>query len=203
MKLTTSTVVLALAATVSAQAPNLEAILALMPIDLVAAMSYFPQTFVAGVMAGAAMPTDVSALFALAPGIPTADRPKLESEYLQFLSQVAPLMPTPTKGPSSSSKPSSSPSVTSSPSSTAAPSSTSGSSKAGNSSSGSSKNSGASSGASSHSGHSNSESDSESESDSDSDSDSSSSSSSKTNGAAKIAASFVAVVAVAAAGAMF
>ncbi|KAJ2459058.1 hypothetical protein GGF42_001695 [Coemansia sp. RSA 2424] len=202
MKLTTSTVVLALAATVSAQAPNLEAILALMPIDLVAVMSYFPQTFVQGVMAGATLPTDVSALFALAPGIPTADRPKLQSEYLQFLSQVAPLMPTPTKGPSSSSKPSSSPSVTSSPSSTAA-SSTSGSSKAGNSSSGSSKNSGASSGASSHSGHSNSESDSESESDSDSDSDSSSSSSSKTNGAAKIAASFVAVVAVAAAGAMF
>ncbi|KAJ2580297.1 hypothetical protein GGH95_002663 [Coemansia sp. RSA 1836] len=199
MKLTTSTVVLALAATVSAQAPNLEAILALMPIDLVAVMSYFPQTFVEGVMAGATLPTDVSALFALAPGIPTADRPKLQSEYLQFLSQVAPLMPTPTKGPSSSSKPSSSPSVTSSPSSTAAPSSTSGSSKAGNSSSGSSKNSGASSGASSHSGHSNSESDSESESDSDSDS----SSSSKTNGAAKIAASFVAVVAVAAAGAMF
>ncbi|KAJ2400684.1 hypothetical protein GGF41_007868, partial [Coemansia sp. RSA 2531] len=107
-------VVLALAAAVSAQAPppNLEAIMAAMPNDLVAAMSYFPATFIQGIFNGSPMPTDVAALFALAPAIPTADRPKLESQYLQFLAQVAPLLPTPTK-PTVASSPSSSPKPTS------------------------------------------------------------------------------------------
>ncbi|KAJ2864214.1 hypothetical protein GGH94_003078 [Coemansia aciculifera] len=207
-------VVLALAAAASAQAPpNLEAIMAAMPNDLVAAMSYFPATFIQGIFGGAPMPTDVSALFALAPAIPTADRPKLESQYLQFLAQVAPLLPTPTK-PTSASTPSSTPKTTPSPSSSpsSAPSSSnsgsvSGSNSGSNSGSGSSKlgqssdsvkktdSSDSNKSSDSHSGDSNSE--------SGSDSSSGSGSSSKNNGAAKVAASLVALVAVAAAGAMF
>ncbi|KAJ2117335.1 hypothetical protein IW146_000825 [Coemansia sp. RSA 922] len=202
-------VVLALAAAVSAQAPppNLEAIMAAMPNDLVAAMSYFPATFIQGIFNGSPMPTDVAALFALAPAIPTADRPKLESQYLQFLAQVAPLLPTPTKptvasSPSSSPKPTSgSSSPSSSPSSVPSSShsgshsgSSSGSSKAGQSSDSEKK---------TDSSDSNKSSDSHSGDDiSESDSSSDSGSSSKNNGAAKVAASLVALVAVAA-GAMF
>ncbi|KAJ2490394.1 hypothetical protein IWW37_003211 [Coemansia sp. RSA 2050] len=191
-----ATVALALAAAVSAQAPppNFEAIIAAMPNDLIAVMTYFPSSFIQGVFAGAALPTDVSALFALAPGIPMADRPKLESEYLQFLAQIAPLMPTPTKASSST--------PTSTPKTTATPTSAS-------SHSGSHSNSGSSSGASSDSGSSKAESssgsdkesDSSDSSDSESESESDSSESSK-NGAAKVAVSFVAAVALAA-GAMF
>ncbi|KAJ2832555.1 hypothetical protein GGI24_001187 [Coemansia furcata] len=202
------TVVLALAAAVAAQAPpNLEAIMAAMPLDLVAAMTYFPPSFVQGILGGAALPTDVNVLFSMAPKIPMGDRPKLESEYLQFLSQIAPLMPTPTQ-PTSASSPSSTPKTTSTETSSAKPSS-SDAPHSGHSSE--SSNSGHSSDSVKESNSANSESDSVSHSDShsgdshsesDSGSNSDSDSSSKKNGAAKVAVSFVAVVALAA-GAMF
>ncbi|KAJ2039176.1 hypothetical protein GGI03_002434 [Coemansia sp. RSA 2337] len=206
-------VVLALAAAVSAQAPppNLEAIMAAMPNDLVAAMSYFPATFIQGIFNGSPMPTDVAALFALAPAIPTADRPKLESQYLQFLAQVAPLLPTPTKptvasSPSSSPKPTSgSSSPSSSPSSvpSSVPSSSHSGSHSGSSSGSSKAGQSSDSEKKTDSSDSNKSSDSHSGDDiSESDSSSDSGSSSKNNGAAKVAASLVALVAVAA-GAMF
>ncbi|KAJ2461751.1 hypothetical protein GGI02_005623, partial [Coemansia sp. RSA 2322] len=131
MKFAVSSVVLALVSAVAAQG-NIEAILAAMPADLVAVMTYFPASFIQGVMGGGSLPTDVNQLLAMAPGIPTADIPKLSSEYVAFLSQVATLLPQPTgttKAPASST-PSPTTAASSSHAATSAPSSHSGSASA-------------------------------------------------------------------------
>ncbi|KAJ1860779.1 hypothetical protein LPJ73_001239 [Coemansia sp. RSA 2703] len=90
--------ILAIASVAAAQGnPNLPQILAAMPADLVAAMSYFPTPFIASLMAGSeALPTDVNSMLALAPGIPSKDIPKLSSEYVSFIREVSSLLPTPT-----------------------------------------------------------------------------------------------------------
>ncbi|KAJ2725626.1 hypothetical protein GGI07_001126 [Coemansia sp. Benny D115] len=95
--------------------PNLASIMAALPEDLVAAMSYFPTSFIQELMGGnGALPTDVNSLLAMAPGIPTQDIPKLSSEYVEFIKEVGPLLGTETAAPTkASSTASAEPTVTS------------------------------------------------------------------------------------------
>ncbi|KAJ2512001.1 hypothetical protein GGI11_004894, partial [Coemansia sp. RSA 2049] len=95
----TTTAFLALFASLAAAAenPNLGAILSAMPSDLAGAMTYMPADFISSLMAGeGTLPTDFGALVSMASGLPTEEVPKLSSEYVEFMSSIGSLLPTPT-----------------------------------------------------------------------------------------------------------
>ncbi|KAJ2078635.1 hypothetical protein H4R24_004335 [Coemansia sp. RSA 988] len=95
---------LALAALVRAEDgpgpnPHLGEILDAMPDNLVAAMSYFPSSFINGLMDGSVwLPTEASDLLALATGIPSDEVAAISSDYAGFISEISSLLPTPTDG---------------------------------------------------------------------------------------------------------
>ncbi|PIA14742.1 hypothetical protein COEREDRAFT_82498 [Coemansia reversa NRRL 1564] len=89
--------------------PNLGEILDAMPDNLVAAMSYFPSSFINGLMDGSEwLPTNPSDLLELATGIPSDDVSAISSDYVEFISKVSSLLPTPTDGQEDDDKESSS-----------------------------------------------------------------------------------------------
>ncbi|KAJ2400322.1 hypothetical protein GGI23_002104 [Coemansia sp. RSA 2559] len=103
MKFTTALLTLASAAA-AAENTNLGAILSAMPSDIAGAMTYLPSDFISSLMVGeGTLPTDFNSLVALAPGLPTSEIPHLSSEYVQFMSSISSLLPTPSETSSSGS----------------------------------------------------------------------------------------------------
>ncbi|KAJ2805464.1 hypothetical protein H4R20_002087 [Coemansia guatemalensis] len=77
--------------------PHLGEILDAMPDNLVAAMSYFPSSFINGLMDGSVwLPTEASDLLEKATGIPSDEVAAISSDYAGFISEISSLLPTPT-----------------------------------------------------------------------------------------------------------
>ncbi|KAJ2451294.1 hypothetical protein EV183_003703 [Coemansia sp. RSA 2336] len=98
----------ALAATISAADdvsvnPNQSKIWDAVPQDLVAAGSYFPESFIKALMLGdGALPTNAEDALALASNMPDEEKSKISPLYEQFIKDAGSLLPTPTETTSSS-----------------------------------------------------------------------------------------------------
>ncbi|KAJ2451295.1 hypothetical protein EV183_003704 [Coemansia sp. RSA 2336] len=76
--------------------PNLDKVLEAMPTELQALLSYVPQDYMAALLGGDAwLPTVPSDFLAIATGIPDDKRDMFSSKYVEFISDVSTLLPTP------------------------------------------------------------------------------------------------------------
>ncbi|KAJ2850073.1 hypothetical protein IWW36_002178 [Coemansia brasiliensis] len=76
--------------------PNLDKVLEAMPTELQAMLSYVPQDYMAALIGGDAwLPTVPSDFLAIATGIPSDQRELFSSKYVEFISDVSSLLPTP------------------------------------------------------------------------------------------------------------
>ncbi|KAJ2785873.1 hypothetical protein H4R18_000262 [Coemansia javaensis] len=77
--------------------PNLAQILNDMDPVLVAAMQYFPESFIKGIMDGTVwLPTNADDMLAKATSLPPQSSSIISSKYVEFISKVSSLLPTPT-----------------------------------------------------------------------------------------------------------